>query len=93
MKNIFLAFAAALTLAACAVGTPIKWDRARQVKVGMSEREVTALMGNPYMVTSRPDGQRWIWALGNSFGGSQSMSVTFKDGKVTEVPPIPASFK
>jgi len=28
----------------------------------------------------------------NSYGGSQTMTITLKDGKVIEVPPIPASF-
>jgi hypothetical protein len=92
MKKIFSMIVAAFVLSACAVGTPINWNNARQVQVGMTEDQVLVLMGRPYAVASRPEGQRWIWALGTSFGGSQSMSITFKDGKVIEVPPIPASF-
>ncbi len=92
MKKFLSMGIAALVLSACAVGTPINWNNARQVQVGMTEAQVTALMGRPYMVASRPEGQRWIWTIASAFGGASTMSVTFKDGKVTEVPPIPASF-
>jgi hypothetical protein len=92
MKKLVLMSLAALVLSACAVGTPINWNKARQVQVGMTEAQVVALMGRPYMVASRPEGQRWVWSLGTSFGGAESMSITMKEGKVVEVPPIPASF-
>jgi outer membrane protein assembly factor BamE (lipoprotein component of BamABCDE complex) len=92
MKKLLSMMVAAFVLSACAMGTPINWNKARQVQVGMNEAQVTALMGRPYMVTSRPDGQRWIWVLGTSWGSSQSMSIVLKDGKVTEVPVIPTSF-
>lgn len=61
MKKLALIFAALVLLAGCATaGRQVNWDKARQVKVGMSEPEVTALMGSPYMVSSRDRGQRWI---------------------------------
>lgn len=93
MKKHLSMLTAALALSACAVGTPINWDKARQVKVGMSESEVTALMGRPYMVSSRADGQRWIWTLGTALGGAESMSIVMREGKVVDVPTIPSSFK
>lgn len=92
MKKLISIFALAATLVGCA-GTPIKWDNARQIKTGMSEAEVTTLMGKPYMVSSREVGQRWIWTFATGFGGAETMTVDFKDGKVVSVPPIPASFK
>lgn len=83
----------ALVLAACA-GTPFRFDDARQVKVGMTEAEVTQIMGRPYMVTSKGDAQIWVWSHANGMtGGSQSISFIMKDGKVSTVPTIPESFK
>lgn len=91
MKKLFAVVVLAV-LMGCA-GTPIKWNKARQVKLGMTEPEVTALMGKPYMVSSREGGQRWIWTFATGFGGVESMTVDFKEGKVVSVPPIPDSFK
>jgi outer membrane protein assembly factor BamE (lipoprotein component of BamABCDE complex) len=95
MKKIAFILAALVLLAGCATaGREVNWNRARQVKVGMSEPEVTALMGAPYMVSSRDGGQRWIWTYVNGFtGASSTMTVDWKDGKVVSVPSIPASFK
>jgi outer membrane protein assembly factor BamE (lipoprotein component of BamABCDE complex) len=95
MKKIALMFAAMVFLTGCATaGRAANWDKARQVKVGMSEPEVTALMGSPYMVSSRDSGQRWIWTYVNGFTGAVStMTVDWKDGKVVSVPVIPSSFK
>jgi outer membrane protein assembly factor BamE (lipoprotein component of BamABCDE complex) len=91
MKLKALVLAACLTLAACA-GTPFSFDDARQVKLGMSEEQVTALMGRPYMVASKPDGQVWIWSYASGLGGAQVVSFKMADGHVTEVPNIPSSF-
>ncbi|MBY8314931.1 outer membrane protein assembly factor BamE [Vibrio fluvialis] len=92
MKNILVAILA-LVLAACA-GTPFKFENARQVQVGMSESEVTQLLGSPYMVTSRGDEQIWVWSYANGLtGASKSISFIMKDGKVESVPTIPKSFK
>jgi outer membrane protein assembly factor BamE (lipoprotein component of BamABCDE complex) len=95
MKKIVLILAAVVLLVGCATaGREVNWDRARQVKVGMSEPEVTALMGSPYMVSSRDSGQRWIWTYVNGWTGAVStMTVDWKDGKVVSVPAIPSSFK
>ena len=92
MKKILMLVAFLVSLTGCA-GTPITWDKARQLQVGMTEAQVTALMGPPYMVASKPDGQRWVWSHAVAFGGASSLSVTMKDGKVVEVPVIPTSFK
>lgn len=82
-----------LALAACA-GTNFSFDNARQVQVGMTESQVTQIMGAPYMVTSKGEQQIWVWTHVNGLtGGSQSVTFTFKGGKVTTVPVIPASFK
>ncbi len=78
-------------LSACA-GTDFKWDNARQIKAGMTEADVTAIMGRPYLVQSTSGGVKWVWAQGNALGQSKSVSVVFVDGKVVEPPPIPDSF-
>jgi outer membrane protein assembly factor BamE (lipoprotein component of BamABCDE complex) len=79
-------------LSACA-GTPINWDNARLLKVGMTENEVTSQMGKPYMVSSRSDGtQIWVYTFVAGLGGSETLSLTMKDGKAIQVPIVPASF-
>lgn len=95
MKKLVLIFAALAFLTGCATaGRQVNWDNARKVKVGMSEPEVTALMGSPYMVSSRDSGQRWIWTYVNGWTGAVStMTVDWKEGKVVSVPAIPSSFK
>jgi len=95
MRIITLCAAAvlALVLSGCA-GTSFSYDEARKVKVGMTEDEVTQIMGPPYSVVSRADGQMWIWSHANGMtGASRVISFRMLDGKVVEVPPIPASFK
>lgn len=91
MRSIVLA-AAAMLLVACA-GTNFDFAAARQVKPGMSEAELTALMGRPYSVVSRGDSQTWIWSHATGFGAAKSISFMFRDGKVVEVPKIPDSFR
>lgn len=79
-------------LAGCA-GTSFDFDAARKVQVGMTRAEVEQLMGKPYMVTTRGDAETWIWSHASAFSGAQSVSFVFKDGKVVQVPNIPASFR
>jgi hypothetical protein len=72
----------------------IKWDDARQLRVGMTESELTAKMGTPYSVTSKSDGTEiWVWVNVDLLMGTQTMSVIIKDGKVVTVPKIPDSFR
>ena len=95
MKKIIIMVAILTTLVGCATaGKKIDWQKARQLKLGMNEAEVTALMGTPYMVSSRDGTQRWIWTYVNGFSGAMStMTVDWKDGRVASVPSIPASFQ
>lgn len=80
-------------LAGCA-GTNFSYDQARKVQVGMSEREVVSIMGKPYSVISRPDGQVWVWSYANGMSGrSRAVSFILKDGVVVKIPSIPESFK
>ena len=84
----------ALLLAACAGSDNINWDNVRQLKIGMTEKEVTAELGSPYSVTAKSDGtQIWVWVNVNLLmGGTKSVSVIMKDGKAIQVPIVPASF-
>ena len=83
----------ALVLSGCA-GTSFSYDDARKVQTGMTEEQVTQIMGPPYSVASRADGQMWIWSHANGMtGASRVISFKMLDGKVVEIPPIPTSFK
>jgi outer membrane protein assembly factor BamE (lipoprotein component of BamABCDE complex) len=94
MKKFLTAVAIALTLTGCAGSGKIKWDNARQVKAGMTQAEVTELMGKPYQVTAKGDGiQTWVWVYVNGMtGSSQSAALNFKDGKVIKAFEVPDSF-
>jgi outer membrane protein assembly factor BamE (lipoprotein component of BamABCDE complex) len=95
MKATMIAAAlCGLLLAGCGYGSNFEFDRARQVKVGMTEAELTTLMGKPFSVTSRGDTQVWVWTYFNAMtGASQTITFGMKEGTVSFVPAIPASFK
>lgn len=83
----------AALVASCA-GTSFDWDQARQIKPGMTERQLVDLMGPPYMVRSGPEGQTWIWSSVNMMAsGVRTLSVVIKDGAVVQAPSIPESFR
>jgi len=89
-----LVAASLLALLAGCAGTDFTYDNARQVRVGMTEAEVTRLMGPPYSIASRGDEQMWVWSQANGFtGASRAISFKMKDGQVIEVPQIPESLK
>ncbi len=95
MKAFFAAIAMAAILCGCA-GTPFKWDNARQIKDGMTEEEVVALMGSPYMVKTNPKGQLWVWTYADLYGisgGTRTLSLEMVDGKVVKAPDVPKAFK
>lgn len=92
MGRFLLVIGVVALLAGCA-GTNFTYDQARKVQVGMTEAEVVQVMGRPYSVVSRPDGQMWVWSRANAFGSAKAVSFRLKDGKVVEVPAIPDSFK
>lgn len=93
MKKTIIAVLAAITIAGCA-GSPFTWDAARSVQVGMTEGEVVALLGKPYMVRSSGDTQTWVWSHANGLTGANgAVSFPMKSGKVSGVPTIPKSFE
>ncbi|MHC8358680.1 hypothetical protein ACYZTL_26660 [Pseudomonas sp. LB3P81] len=93
MRAFLVSLFLVAALSGCA-GSPFTYDQARQIKVGMPESQVSEIMGPPYQVVSRGEEQMWIWSHANGLtGASQVISFKMKDGKVTEVPVIPTSFK
>lgn len=93
MLKRLIAAATLATLAGCA-GTPINWDKARTITPGMTQAEVTAVMGSPYLVRSTATGQLWVWSYAGAFNGTKTLSIPFdRSGRVAEAPPIPDSFK
>lgn len=84
----------AISVTACAGSGKINWNNARQVKLGMSEQQVTALLGRPYSVTAKPDGtQIWVWVNANGMTGStSSIAIPMKGGVTTADLKVPDSF-
>lgn len=82
----------AIALAACA-GTRFSFDNARKLNVGMTERQVTDIMGRPYNVSVRGDLTILTWVFVNGFtGANRSLALPFKDGKLSDAPKIPEGF-
>lgn len=81
-----------LLLSACA-GTRFTWDQARQIRVGMTEKEVTELMGDANNVVAQGSRQKWVWVWVNLYSSTRTVTTIFENGKVVEVPTIPESWK
>lgn len=78
-------------LVAC-VGTPFRWDTARQIKVGMTKEQVVEIMGKPLTISAGTGDQEfWAWNYGTGLGTGGYFRVVIKSGKVVEVPKIPDS--
>jgi len=91
VKTILVSLAAVLLLCGCA-GTYFTFDKAREVKAGMTEDELQKIMGRPYMVSSVGSREIWVYTFATGFGSARSVSYVLTDGKVIETPKIPASF-
>lgn len=93
MKKTIAAMAIGLMLVGCA-GSKFNFADARRVNAGMTTAEVQAIMGKPYMVSSRNGKEIWIWSHANGLTGAhQSISFVFTGGVLESVPKIPDSFK
>lgn len=79
----------ALLLFAGCVGTPFRWDTARQIKVGMSEAQVIELMGKPLTMSAADGKEYWTWNYGTGIGTGGYFRIVLKNRVVTEVPEIP----
>ena len=92
MKKINAIILTVLLLTACA-GTAFKWSDARKITPGMTTQEVSQLIGQPTSVTSRDGVLIYVWVWVNTFSGTRSLRVDFKDNKAITAPPIPDSFQ
>lgn len=90
-RKVLASIIAALLITGCA-GTRFTWDQARSIRSGMTEAEITTLMGPPNAVRSSAGQQVWVWVWVDAFIGTRTVSVVMKDGLVAEKPEIPASF-
>lgn len=80
--NKIMLLTAVLIVTGCAGSGKINWDEASQLKPGMTEQEVTSIMGKPYSIASKNDGTDiWVWVHVNLLVGSESMSALMKDGR------------
>jgi hypothetical protein len=79
--------------AGCA-GSDFQWDQARQIQRGMTEDQVSTLMGSPTGVTTQSYGVVWNWAhLDPRTDSARAVSVVFRDGQVVSGAGVPESFK
>ena len=93
MKTIIAALCLITLICGCA-GTYFTFDKAAQVKVGMTENEVNDIMGKPYGIATQGDKTTWVYVFVDGIGGRQrNVSYVFNsEGQVVEVPRIPQSF-
>ena len=88
MKYLIILTFALTVLSACA-GAAFKWSDVKRVQVGMTQQEVTGLLGKPTAVSAKNGGTLYVWTHVNGLTASvRTVSIPFdKDGKVIEVPP------
>lgn len=82
----------AAILTSCA-GTRFQWEQAERVHLGMSAAEVRALMGEPYMVVTIPNGERWVWSYADVMfsGNVRTFRIDIRNDVVASVPTIPSN--
>lgn len=92
MKRLISMLMLCTALTGCA-GTPFSWASARQVKLGMTTKQVLDILGEPTSAAWRDNNtQVFVWVDSNAFTGVKSFSVFFTDRKVSSVPPIPDGY-
>jgi outer membrane protein assembly factor BamE (lipoprotein component of BamABCDE complex) len=84
----------AVALCAACTGSDFQWDKARQIQPGMSQDQVSALMGSPTGVRTRDEGAVWTWTYLNlRTGSARSVSALIRDGRVVDGPAVPEGFR
>ena len=73
--------AVVLWLSACA-GTNFDWKDTEKIKPGMTEAEVTSILGRPYSKTQSGNMTILTWSYATGFGGAKAVSYRLVDGKV-----------
>lgn len=90
--HVLPVLAAALCVAC--TGSDFQWSKARQIQPGMSQDQVSALMGSPTGVRTRDEGAVWTWTyLNPGTGSARSVSALIRDGHVVDGPAVPESFR
>jgi len=70
-----------LLLSSCA-GTPFQWEDAAKVRNGMTEAEVTAILGKPYSRSQSGNATILTWSF-SGLGETKAVSYRLVDGRVT----------
>lgn len=85
MRRHLRTLVAALTIAiAGCAGTPFKWEDASKVRNGMTEAEVTTILGKPYSRTQSGARSVLTWSYADAFGSAaKAVSFVFDNGRVT----------
>ena len=80
-------FIPALIITLAVTGCTNVGSRTKSVQVGMTEQQLTEILGKPEVVTNRSDGtQVWVYAFGPG-SDATTASYVLKDGKVVSLPP------
>ena len=93
IKFYFVAAMLAITLLSACAGPQFNWSDASKIKSGMTTEEVTKILGDPNGVTSNDGKLFYTWTSRRMCKGSRSITIEFKENKVTEAPAIPSSYK
>ena len=93
MKKAILAslLASAAALSGCVTGTPVNFESARSLKPGMTETQVTEIMGSPRSTYDDEMKRHYLkWGHSDLMTGAYSnLVLVFQDGKLVAVPGLP----
>lgn len=81
MKKQPLIAVAFMLLASCA-GTPFEWDDTKKIQNGMTEAEVTKILGHPYSRSQSGNTAILTWSYKGIGTPAKAVSYSFKDGRV-----------
>jgi len=89
MWKTFLPIAlSAFLIFSCATPSSKKIENPKEVKIGMDEREVREILGEPTVISKTPDGTI-IWAYRPSWkiipDNRGTLLIEFKNGKATKI--------
>lgn len=85
VKHTILALLLAFVLTGC-LSSLTTGDYNQPVRLGMTDAQLKAAIGNPEVVTKRTDGSEvWVYSFGLGIDAKSAFYVV-KDGKVVEIP-------
>jgi SmpA/OmlA family protein len=74
--------AAALVLSAACAGTPFQWEDTAKVRNGMTEQEVTAILGKPYSRSQNGNVTILTWSYAQAGSTAKAVSYRLENGRV-----------